>query len=83
MGCKLKFASVAKKRCVANQKMENEPNFFRLRPIHNIRKNKELQQKINNGHLAKTNPISSALPNARRRTKKCQTKPIFERQKQT
>jgi hypothetical protein len=48
---------VAKKCFVANQKMKNEPNFFRLRPIHNIRKNKELQQKINNGHLAKTNPI--------------------------
>ncbi|UCF44310.1 MAG: hypothetical protein JSV99_05190, partial [Planctomycetota bacterium] len=37
--------------------MQNEPNFTRLRPIHNIRKNQELQQKINNGHLVKTNPI--------------------------
>jgi hypothetical protein len=37
--------------------MQNEPNFFRLRPIHNLHKNKELQQKMNNGHLVKTNPI--------------------------
>jgi hypothetical protein len=52
---------VAKKCFVANQKMQNEPNFFRLRPIHNLSYDKELQQKIHNGHLAKTNPILPAV----------------------
>jgi hypothetical protein len=45
---------------VADQKMKNEPNFSHLMPIHNLNKNNKLQQKINNGHLAKTNPILPA-----------------------
>jgi hypothetical protein len=79
---------VAKKCFVANQKMQNEPNFFHPLRIHNLNKNNKLQQKMNNGHLAKTNPIKPVHPNAgciakdaRHRTKKCQTKPIFKRQK--
>jgi len=48
---------VAKKCFVANQKMKNETNFFCLLRIHNISNDNELQQKMNNGHLAKTKPI--------------------------
>jgi hypothetical protein len=67
------------------QKMQNKPNLVRLRRIYNLSENKELQQKINNGHLVKTNPIEPIFKrrtqDARRRTKKCKTKPIFKGQK--
>jgi hypothetical protein len=52
---------VAKKSFVANQKMQNKPNFFRLRPIHNLIEDKDIQQKMDNGHLAKTNPIKPTV----------------------
>jgi hypothetical protein len=41
--------------------MQNEPNFFRPRPIHKLNINNKLQQKITNGHLVKTNPILPAV----------------------
>jgi hypothetical protein len=67
--------------------MKNETNFQKAEM--NI--NSALAKNYENALLRsteKTNPISSTLPNAgciakeaRRRTKKCQTKPIFEGQK--
>jgi len=47
--------------------MSNKTNFPRLMRIHNLNKNNKLQQKMNNGHLAKTkptNPISNRAKNS-------------------
>ncbi len=56
-----------KKSFVANQKMSNKPNLVRLWRICKPSSNKNIQQKSDNGHLVKTNPISgeSALPPVR------------------
>jgi hypothetical protein len=46
--------------------MQNKPNLVRLLQILNLSKDKGVQQKMNNGHLVKTNPIKPARNKYRR-----------------
>jgi hypothetical protein len=78
---------VAKKCFVANQKMSNEPNFMDAKTNVTSGLTMPYETALLRS-TEKTNPISSTLPNAgciakdaRRRTKKCQTNPIFRRAK--
>ena len=50
--------------------MRNEPNFTKSQIVYNAGINKELQRKIDDGHLVKTNPNE---PNSDLTTSRCRT----------